>query len=84
MARADQAKQLINHPLYVEAVTAMRAAMYEEFVSTRLGEPEARHELWQRMQLMEQFQGKFESIVKAGKKGQDTLKLLDSETNTLR
>ena len=76
LSRADQAKELLDNPLYIEAVTAMRAAMYGEFEDSRLDEPEIRHELWQRMQLMKAFQGKFEDIVKKGKKATQTISLL--------
>lgn len=82
--RADQAKALLENPLYVEAVTVMRAAMFEEFESTKLDTPELRHELWQRMQLMKQFQGRFESIVKAGKRASQTLTMLKREPDKLR
>lgn len=75
--RGAEAEALLNNPLYVEAVTAMRAAMYAEFEDSKLENKEIRHELWQRMQLMKQFQGRFESIVKHGEKGRQTLSLLE-------
>ena len=77
ISRAHRASELITNPLYVEAITAMRAAMFEQFNDTKLAGESERHELWQRMQLMKQFQGKFESIVKQGTKAQDTLSLLE-------
>ena len=77
--RANQAAELLANPLYIEALTAMRGAMYMEFENTKLAEPEARHELWQRMQLMKGFVGKFESIVKQGKRGAQTIALLDAD-----
>lgn len=76
--RARQADELLANPLYLEAITAMKAAMYMEFEDTKLSDPENRHELWQRMQLMKGFVGKFESIVKLGKRGQQTLSLLEA------
>lgn len=77
LSRADQAKELISHPLYQEAIAAMEAAMFEEFKNTKLDKPELRHELWQRMQLMKQFQAKFEHILKNGEKAKETLTLLE-------
>ena len=74
--RSDQAKELLANPLYIEAVTAMRAALYGEFEDSKLDQPEIRHELWQRMQLMKAFQGKFEDIVKRGNKASQTISLL--------
>jgi len=77
ISRAHRAEELLSNPLYIEAITAMQAAMFEQFNDTKLGDESLRHELWQRMQLMKQFQGKFESIVKQGKKAQETLSLLE-------
>jgi hypothetical protein len=37
----------------------MKAAMFEQFNDTKLGDADQRHELWQRMQLMKQFQASF-------------------------
>ena len=81
--RAGQAKALLENPLYVEAITAMRAAMYVEFENSKLDQPDMRHELWQRMQLMKAFQGKFEDIVKKGNKASQTISLL-AEQSELR
>ena len=55
----------------------MNAAMYTEFESTRLDDEAGRHELWQRMQLMKQFTSRFESIIKHGAKGEQTLTFLE-------
>jgi hypothetical protein len=79
--RANQAAELLSNPLYIEAVDVMRAAMYGEFQDTKLADTDTRHELWQRMQLMKGFQGYFEKIVKEGKKGTQTIKMLDDSNN---
>ena len=75
--RSQKAKELLENPLYLEAITAMNSAMYIQFQDTKFHDEEQRHELWQRMQLMKQFTGKFESIVKQGIKANKTLTLLD-------
>jgi hypothetical protein len=80
-SRSNQAEELLNNPLYIEAVTVMRAAMYGEFEDTKLADVNSRHELWQRMQLMKGFQNYFEKIVKEGKKGTQTIKFLDDQPN---
>ena len=83
ISRAHRADELLANPLYNEAITAMRAAMFEQFNDTKLADEAQRHELWQRMQLMKQFQGKFESIVKQGVKAQGTLSLLEKAKNAI-
>jgi hypothetical protein len=77
ISRAHMATELLNNPLYLEAITAMRAAMFEQFNDSKLEDNLQRHELWQRMQLMKQFQGKFESIVKQGVRAEETLSILE-------
>jgi hypothetical protein len=84
ISRAHRASELLDNPLYIEAVTAMRAAMFEQFNDTKLIDEGQRHELWQRMQLMKQFQGRFESIIKQGSKAQDTLNLLEKGLNAIK
>lgn len=84
ISRAHRASELIANPLYNEAITAMKAAMFEQFNDTKLADEGQRHELWQRMQLMKQFQSKFESIVKQGVKAQGTLTLLEKAKAAVR
>jgi hypothetical protein len=83
ISRADRANELLTNPLYLEAITAMNAAMYMEFQDTKLIDTTERHELWQRMQLMKQFQDKFEHIVKQGNKAQKTLTLLEKSLEVI-
>jgi len=84
ITRASRATELLANPLYIEAITAMQAAMFEQFNDTKLEDSTERHELWQRMQLLKQFQGKFESIVKQGEKARGTLSLLEKAKNIVR
>ena len=77
ISRASRAEELINNPLYLEAITAMQAAMFSQFADTKFKDEEQRHELWQRMQVLKQFQSKFESIVKQGTKAKQTLSMLE-------
>lgn len=76
MQRADNAKELLNNPLYQEAIVAMKAAMFNDFQNTTLQEENIRHELWQRMQLLKDFEGFFESIVKKGVRAEQTLTMI--------
>lgn len=84
ISRAHRAEELLSNPLYIEAITAMQAAMFEQFNDTKLADEKERHELWQRMQLLKQFQSKFESVVKQGKKAQETLSLLEKAKAAVR
>ena len=79
ITRAERAKDLLSNPLYVEAITVMKAAMFAEFEETKLSEEDKRHELWQRMQLMKLFEGRFESIIKQGKRAKQTLDMINEK-----
>lgn len=83
ISRAHRATELLNNPLYIEAVTAMQAAMFDQFNNTKLEDDVQRHELWQRMQLMKHFQGKFESIVTQGVRAEKTLSILEKGLKAL-
>ena len=84
IGRAARADELLANPLYIEAIDAMRVAMFEQFKDTKLADEATRHELWQRMQLMKQFQGKFEFIVRQGAKARETLTLLERAKNAIK
>jgi hypothetical protein len=77
MDRANRASELLSNPLYIEAITVMRAAMFAEFEDSKYGSADDRHELWQRAQVIKQFQARFEEIVKKGERGRQTLTLLE-------
>jgi len=77
MDRANRASELLSNPLYIEAITVMRAAMFAEFEDSKYGSADDRHELWQRSQVIKQFQARFEEIVKKGERGRKTLTLLE-------
>lgn len=62
--------------MYIEAIGVIEATMYVEFADSKLDSPELRHELWQRMQLVKQFKGRFEQIVRQGDKARTTLEML--------
>ncbi len=38
LARADQAKQILEHPLYVEAISTVREALIQHLLDTRVAE----------------------------------------------
>jgi len=79
ITRADQAKDLINNPLYIEAMNLIEAAIYAEFRDTKLESNDLRHELWQRMQVLKLFKGRFENIIKHGKRAEQTLDLINKQ-----
>lgn len=84
MSRAVRADELLSNPLYIEAINAIEVSLHEAFKDSGLDDEKLRHELWQRMQLLKQFQAKFEHIVREGKKAKETLTLLERAKQTFR
>ena len=84
VSRAEQAKVFLDNPFYTEAITVMNAKMYMKFEGTTWDNEAERHELWQRMQLMKEFKAEFESIVRHGEKGEQTLTFLEKTLKVLR
>ncbi len=84
MTRAHRADELLSNPLYKEAIEAMEISLVEAFKDTKLDDDNLRHEVWQRMQLLKQFQAKFEHVVREGKKARETLTLLEMAKQKLR
>lgn len=82
--RAEQATELLNNPLYIEAIQAMHQANFDLFIDSKLDDERERHELWQRTKVLKQFQAKFEHIVKQGEKAKETLTLLEKTKKVFR
>lgn len=84
ISRAVRADELLSNPLYKEAITAMEVSLFEAFKDSKLTDKDERHELWQRMQLLKQFQAKFEHIVREGEKARQTLTMLERAKQLIR
>jgi hypothetical protein len=84
ISRAVRADELLANPLYKEAITAIEVSLFESFKDSKLTNEQERHELWQRMQLLKQFQAKFEHIVREGEKARQTLTMLEKAKQLIR
>lgn len=84
ISRAQQADELIRHPLYQEAIISIKGDLLMQFEDTKLRDDELRHELWQRMQLLKEFTGKFEDILRRGEKAREKLTMLERAKNFVR
>jgi hypothetical protein len=74
--RAEEAKELLSNPLIQEFFISMKAAHFEEFQSAKWDDDQLRRELSQRMRLLNQFESKFQSVIKQGNKAKTTLQLI--------
>ncbi len=71
--RAELARQIIDSPIYQEALLVMKAQLMDVFQSTKFKESDERDEIWRKMQTLNNFEGYFEQLMESGKFAKATL-----------
>jgi len=66
IARADQAKQILEHPLYVEALTTVREALIEHLLNTRVAEEVERDRLYITIKALDLVHQHIQSVLETG------------------
>ena len=67
IARADQAKQILEHPLYVEALATVREALIEHLLNTRVAEEVERDRLYITIKALDLVHQHIQSVLETGK-----------------
>ena len=67
IARADQAKQILEHPLYVEALTTVKEALVQHLLDTRVAEEGERDRLYITIKALELVNQHIQSVLETGK-----------------
>ena len=67
IARADQAKQILEHPLYVEALTTVKEALVQQLLDTRVAEEVERDRLYITIKALELVNQHIQSVLETGK-----------------
>jgi hypothetical protein len=67
IARADQAKQILEHPLYVEALTTVKEALVQHLLDTRVAEEVERDRLYITIKALELVNQHIQSVLETGK-----------------
>ena len=67
IARADQAKQILEHPLYVEALSTVREALIEHLLNTRVAEEVERDRLYITIKALDLVNQHITSVLETGK-----------------
>ena len=67
LARADQAKQILEHPLYVEAISTVREALIQHLLDTRVAEEVERDRLYVTIKALELVNQHIQSVLETGK-----------------
>ena len=66
IARADQAKQILEHPLYVEALATVREALIEHLLNTRVAEEVERDRLYITIKALDLVHQHIKSVLETG------------------
>ena len=66
IARADQAKQILEHPLYVEALATVREALIEHLLNTRVAEEVERDRLYITIKALDLVHQHIQSVLETG------------------
>ena len=67
IARADQAKQILEHPLYVEALATVKEALIQHLLDTRVAEEVERDRLYITIKALELVNQHITSVLETGK-----------------
>ena len=67
IARADQAKQILEHPLYVEALATVREALIQYLLDTKVAEEVERDRLYITIKALELVNQHLQSVLETGK-----------------
>ena len=67
LARADQAKQILEHPLYVEALSTVREALIQYLLDTKVAEEVERDRLYITIKALDLVHQHIQSVLETGK-----------------
>ncbi len=75
--RGELARQVIESPLYREAMTAIKGELVYKFEKTKFKDQDTRDEIWRQLQTVNWFDSYFKQVLETGRLGRQTLGLLD-------
>jgi len=67
IARADQAKQILEHPLYVEALATVKEALIEHLLNTKVAEEIERDRLYITIKALDLVHQHIKSVLETGR-----------------
>tara|TARA_B110000438_G_C15390307_1_gene468744 strand:- start:80 stop:331 length:252 start_codon:yes stop_codon:yes gene_type:complete len=67
VARADQAKQILDHPLYIEALATVKEALIDHLLNTKVAEEIERDRLYITIKALDLVHQHIQSVLETGK-----------------
>jgi len=72
---AAQGKLVVSNPAYRAAFTAIQAAIFQDFCSSKQGDSEERDEAWRTIKNLDELDTYFTRMLQTGKMATESLKL---------
>ena len=67
IARADQAKQILDHPLYIEALATVKEALIDHLLNTKVAEEIERDRLYITIKALDLVHQHIQSVLETGR-----------------
>lgn len=74
--RALEAKRILEHPLFQEAESCVKADLFQQFCSSKWFQKRKRESVWAQMQVVEPLREYLEHVVDQGALGEHRLRKL--------
>jgi len=71
--RGRLAEQVLDNPIYREAVMAAKADLFDQWASAKWFQARKMKELWRMYRAVEAIESKIEKVMKTGKMGKQTI-----------
>jgi hypothetical protein len=71
--RGVLAQQVLDNPVYQEAVTAIKAKLFDDWASTKWYQHKKRQEIWRMYRAAESIESQIQKVMQTGRLGQQTL-----------
>ena len=72
-SRGVRARQVLDNEIYKEAMTALKAELYQGFINTKFRDSDERDEIWRKQQAVEFVESYLQEVMETGKIAEATL-----------
>lgn len=83
-SRGVLAQQILENPIYQEALVIIRGKLMVEFENTKYTEQQDRDEIWRQYQTLAKIEKQLQKVMRDGKIADKELSILDKLKNTIR
>ena len=82
--RAELSRQIMENPIFIEAMIAIKGQLVEKFQTTTFKERDERDEVWRKMQTVSYIESYLQEVMETGELAIETLSMLDKLKKSIR